>query len=120
MTDNELNEMIKKAKSMINNNEVPDNIKNVINSLNNSQVNNTQNNDSFSEKNTNISNINMNNLMGLINNIQNSSDDNMSKLLLSLKPYLRDTKKEKIDDYIKLIQVGKFTKVMEDLNKNNK
>ena len=115
MTDNELNEMIRKAKCMINNNEIPDNVKNIVSNLNNSS--NASNNSSSSNIN-NTSNLDINTLMGLVNNFQDKSEDDMSKLLLSLKPYLRETKKDKIDEYIKLIQVGKMTKVMEDLNKN--
>ena len=125
MTDNELKEMIKKAKSMINNNDIPDNVKTIVNNIKDSNSSNNPNNNlnnnftsTANSDNTSIFNgIDINSLIGLINNYKNSSEDDMSKLLLSLKPYLRDTKKEKIDEYLKLIQVGKITKVMEDLNK---
>ena len=44
-----------------------------------------------------------------------NSDDDMSKLLLSLKPYLRNEKKEKVDEYIKLIKMGKMTQLFNSL-----
>ena len=42
-----------------------------------------------------------------------NNDDDMSKLLISLKPYLRNEKKEKIDEYIKLIKMGKMTQAFD-------
>ena len=42
-----------------------------------------------------------------------NNDDDMSKLLLSLKPYLRNEKKEKVDEYIKLIKMGKMTQAFD-------
>ena len=129
MDENEFNEMIKKAKNMIDNNQVPDNIKEMINNIQNSNTNNQNNNmdNSNYSNNTNFnnssnSNINMETIMKMQNvfsNMQNNKDDDMSKLLISLKPYLRDAKKDKIDDYIKLILMGKMTKIMENLNNNN-
>ena len=47
--------------------------------------------------------------MNLVSKINNqTSDDDMSRLLFALKPYLRNEKKEKIDEYIKLIKMGKI------------
>ena len=42
-----------------------------------------------------------------------NSNDDMSKLLNSLKPYLRNEKKEKVDEYIKLIKMGKMTQAFD-------
>lgn len=42
-----------------------------------------------------------------------NSDDDMSKLLISLKPYLRNEKQEKVDEYIKLIRMGKITQAFD-------
>lgn len=42
-----------------------------------------------------------------------NNDDDMSKLLISLKPYLRNEKKEKVDEYIKLIKMGKMTQAFD-------
>lgn len=44
----------------------------------------------------------------------NSKDDPRSKLLISLKPYLKDNKKNKIDQYIQFLNISRvlemFTK----------
>ena len=42
-----------------------------------------------------------------------NTNDDMSKLLNSLKPYLRNEKKEKVDEYIKLIKMGKMTQAFD-------
>ena len=194
MNDNDLNEMIKKAQSMIQNNQIPDDIKSLINNLQNSNnntssnVNNTYRNNSYnysssnnqknnsnynysnnkynsnnnssnsSYNNTNFNNGNYNNtekkynnsnyqnsnqvsnnknfsndneksdlnsitsnidietlmkIQNIMSKMKNSDNDDMSKLLLSLKPYLRDGRKEKIDEYIQLIKMGKMTQFLD-------
>ena len=50
-------------------------------------------------------------IMSKMNSANN--DDDMSKLLLSLKPYLRNEKKEKVDEYIKLIKMGKLSQALD-------
>ncbi|MBO5348225.1 MAG: hypothetical protein J6A89_00130 [Clostridia bacterium] len=49
----------------------------------------------------------------IMDSLNKNSDDPRSNLLLSLKPYLGDNKKEKIDQYVKFLQ---FAKVLEVLN----
>lgn len=50
----------------------------------------------------------------IMDNINSSSNDPDTKLLLSLKPYLRDEKKCKVDDYIKLLRIGKVMSNFKD------
>ena len=97
------------------------------NSYSNSNYNyNAQNNNNKSnEQNSNnsIPNIDMDTLMKLQNimsKMKNSDNDDMSRLLLSLKPYLRDGRKDKIDDYIKLIKMGKMTQILESFGGDKK
>ena len=132
MNDNEMYEMFKKAQTMINNNQIPDELKTMINNMNsNSNTNNTNNinintnSNSNTGNNNNNSNNNNNNLnmdietfMKLKNIMSkmNNNDDDMSKLLFALKPYLRNEKKEKVDEYINLIKMGKMTQLFEVLN----
>lgn len=140
MNDNDMNEMFNKAKEMLANNQVPDEFKSIVsnfqksNSNNNynpnpKQTNNNQKNyNTYSQMNnrqTNSSNsnnsmpdIDMATLMkmqSIMSKMKSSDNDDMSRLLLSLKPYLRDEKKDKIDEYIKLIKMGRLTQVIESL-----
>lgn len=140
MNDNDMNEMFNKAKEMLANNQVPDEFKSIVsnfqksNSNNNynpnpKQTNNNQKNyntysqmnnrqTSSSNSNNSMPDIDMATLMkmqSIMSKMKNSDNDDMSRLLLSLKPYLRDEKKDKIDEYIKLIKMGRLTQVIESL-----
>ena len=95
------------------------------NSYSNSNYNAQNNNNKSNEQNSNnsIPNIDMDTLMKLQNimsKMKNSDNDDMSRLLLSLKPYLRDGRKDKIDDYIKLIKMGKMTQILESFGGDKK
>lgn len=52
--------------------------------------------------------------------INSSSNDPSTKLLLSLKPYLRDEKKNKVDNYIKLLSIGKVMSNFSDFGGDSK
>ena len=47
----------------------------------------------------------------------NQKDDPRSNLLYSLKPYLRDEKKEKLDQYTNLLNVAKIAELFKNDNK---
>ena len=114
---NDMNVLIKKAQEMINNNQIPKEVSQIIQNMpqtTNNNNNNNNNNESSINLNNNIDIVKMLNMINAIN--KQTTDDNMSKLLFALKPYLRNEKKEKIDDYIKLIKMGKIAQVVENLN----
>ena len=51
----------------------------------------------------------------------NNKNDPRANLLHSLKPYLRDSKKEKVDQYVNLLNISKIADVMNPKgNKENK
>ena len=114
MNDNDMNEMFKKAQSMIQNNQIPDDIKKIINNFQNSNnQNNTPNNNQTESSMPNIDIETLMKMQNIMSKMKNSENDDMSKLLISLKPYLRDDKKNKVDEYIKLIKMGKMTQLFE-------
>lgn len=81
---------------------------------NNSDNNTGNNNNSF-----NFNNIDMNTMLKMksIFDKISTSNDPRSNLLASLKPYLRDNKKQKLDEYANLLN---FAKIAEILNNDNK
>ena len=85
-----------------------------LNNSNNSDNNTGNNNNSF-----NFNNIDMNTMLKMKSIIDkmNNSKDPRSNLLASLKPYLRDNKKQKLDEYANLLN---FAKIAEILNNDNK
>lgn len=123
MNNNDFDELVKKAQTMINNNQVPPEIATMMKSMNqndnnNNSQNNINNNGKNNLNNSSQNNINNNNLNN-INNLNNLiSSDNISNLLEALRPYMRDSKKEKIDEYIKLVKMGKAANLFNMLNNN--
>ena len=56
-------------------------------------------------------NIDMNTIIQLksvMEKMNQKKNSNSSQLLYSLKPYLRDSRKEKLDNYIKLLNMGQL------------
>lgn len=145
MNNNDLNDMLKKAQEMINNNQVPDEIKDLASKLksdtnsaettNTTAYNQSDTNTNGSLNNGNVdssnsksnggsqfdfSNIDIGTLMkvqGVLSKLNSASDDDMTKLLFALKPYLRNEKKEKVDEYIKLVRMGKMTELFDLLGR---
>ena len=103
----------------------PEMIENFTKMMNNNK--NTSNNDSntnnSNNQNTNfdVNNIDMATVMKItsaFNNMNNNKNDAKTNLLNSLKPYLRDEKKGKLDNYMNLINMGKIAEVLKDVNFN--
>lgn len=88
-------------------------------SKNPSSTYNDSNNSSNS--NFNLNNIDINTLMkfsSAFNNMNNKNDPR-ANLLNSLRPYLRDGKQNKLDNYMNLLNVSKIADIMKSNNKEN-
>lgn len=112
-------EMMQNFSSMMSSNkETPNNSSNINNNTNNnSNHSNTQN----SNNNFDFSNIDMNTILKMqsIMSKMNNSNDPRSNLLQSLKPYLREERKAKVDQYANLLNVAKIAELFNNANKNN-
>lgn len=112
-------EMMQNFSSMMSSNkETPNNSSNINNNTNNnSNHSNTQN----SNNNFDFSNIDMNTILKMqsIMSKMNNSNDPKSNLLQSLKPYLREERKAKVDQYANLLNVAKIAELFNNANKNN-
>ena len=88
-----------------------------LNNSNNSDNNTGNNNNSF-----NFNNIDINTMLKMKSIIDkmNNSNDPRSNLLASLKPYLRDNKKQKLDEYANLINFAKIAEILKNDNKEPK
>lgn len=89
------------------------------NTTNTSNTNtNTTNKDSgFDFSNIDINMLSkMSSIMGKMNN---SKDDPRKNLLNSLRPYLRDNKKGKLDNYMNLLNVTQIAELMKNTDKEN-
>lgn len=68
-----------------------------------------------------FSNLDMNTIMkmtSVIGKMKDTKNDPRANLLNSLKPYLRDSKKGQLDNYMNLLNVAKIAEIMKD-NKEN-
>ena len=88
----------------------------------NSNINGVNSNVSSNMNNFDFSKIDINTMLKMKSIMENlnSSNDPRSNLLYSLKPYLRDEKKGKIDQYANLLNFAKVAEVLKSDNKENK
>lgn len=118
-------EMIQNFSSMMSSNSSGNNKNenNNSNDNNNNNINNANNN--TSNNNFDFSNIDMNTILKMqsIMSKMNNSNDPRSNLLYSLKPYLREERKAKVDQYANLLNVAKLAELFNNNpngNNNNK
>lgn len=93
--------------------EMLNNLGSMLNSNNQSNQNSSQNGNF---------NLDMNTIMKMksIMENMNNKNDPRANLLYSLKPYLRDGKKDKLDQYVNLLNVSKIADLMNKNNNDNK
>ena len=120
MNDNNMNNIMEQLNQMLNNNTVPDELKTIVDNLKNSS------NDKSSEQSSNDSNsfnIDMNTMLKMkqvMDSINSNKDDPRTNLLLSLKPYLKDSRRKKVEQYIKLFGIEKAFQAFDFLGGENK
>lgn len=112
-------EMIQNFSSMMNNNSNSNNFSNVNQSENTSNFQNSSKSNSSGKTNFNFNNIDINTFLKMksIMEKMNTNNDPRSNLLNSLKPYLRDSRKEKIDQYANLLNFAKIAELLKNDNK---
>lgn len=102
------------------NNLNPDFLKNVIGMFGNSNNsgNTVNNNENNSNSNNDFGNIDINmifKIKSIMDKMNSNKNDPRSNLLLSLKPYLKESRKSKLDQYVQLLNMSK---VMDAFNQN--
>lgn len=118
-------EMIENFSKMMNNNS---NNKTSNNNQNKNQYNTQYNNNSsknntYNNNNFDFNKIDVNTIMKMKSVMEkmNNSNDPGTNLLYSLKPYLRESKQEKIDQYANLLNFSKVAEIFKnDSTFNNK
>lgn len=118
-SSNDLNNLLSQVSP-----EMINNLSNILNSNTQTSSQNSSNqsiNNSTSNNNNNF-NLDMNTIMKMksIMENMNNKNDPRANLLYSLKPYLRDSKKDKLDQYVNLLNVSKIAELMNKNNDNKK
>lgn len=125
MEQDNFSELMNKFSQMMENGDVPENIKDIFNNFNSNQnsydssYNNNSNNSSESSTNDGNNSFNLDfetimRLQKIMNQMKNEKNDPRTNLLLSLKPYLKDSRQQKIEQYINIF---KITKIIDLFNK---
>ncbi len=124
--NDDMSNLMEQINNMMKNNQIPDDIKNIINSMsqNSSNSGNTdsKNKDTSSSENTfsdsSMPEFDMATIMKLkrvMESMKSSSNDPRANLLKSLKPYLKESRKEKVDQYIQIFGMGKVFEMLNPL-----
>ncbi len=110
MSNNDMSELFDKFNNMVKDGNIPDEVKNILSSLSSNNSEKSSNSDSSNPTLDFETIMKMKSIMEKLNN----NDDPRANLLLSLKPYLKDSRKEKVDQYIKLFSMSKVLEAFGD------
>ncbi len=115
-----------KLMNQNNSNNLNNNNTSTQSNINNSNINDSHADEHKDQSNADFSNLNLNNLdMNTMMKItsalsqMNNKNDPRTNLLYSLKPYLRDSKKSKLDQYAQLLNITKIADIMKNDKKEN-
>ncbi len=114
MSNEDMSELFGKFSNMVKEGNIPDEMKNILSSLSSNDSGSASSESASSESSDNsFPSIDFETLLKMksIMEKMNNNNDPRSNLLLSLKPYLKDSRKEKIDQYIKLFGMSKVLEV---------
>ena len=132
--NDDMSEMFQKVSEMLKNNEIPDNIKSMMSNFATEQNNSSTSQESSSNTTENeeqrdsndsfeMPNIDLNTMLkmkSIVDSMNRQQNDPTANLLRSLKPYLKPSRKEKVDQYIKLFSMGKVFEVLNPLGGEKK
>lgn len=116
MNNEDMSELFNKFSNMVNEGNIPDEMKNILSSLSQNSENRSeeQNKENTSSEGIDPSSIDFETIIKMKNimeKMKGSGNDPRANLLLSLKPYLKESRKDKIDQYIKLFGMSKVMEI---------
>ena len=114
----DMSDLLKQFSSMVENDQIPDNLKEIIGQMNNKNNSKEQSSEGVSSSSSFsvFDGIDINTIMKMksIMEKMNSKDDPRANLLLSLKPYLKDSRKAKVEQYIQFLNMSKIMESFTD------
>lgn len=127
--DGDMNDIFQKLNTILEDENMSDNLKNIISnfsssneSSNNSDNEQSQNRSNSQKSSDGFGDFDINTILkikSIMDSFKDDSNDPRSNLLLSLKPYLADNKKEKIDQYVKFLKLAKIFEKINPLGGDN-
>lgn len=120
MSDLNANNLIEQLNEMLKNDSIPDDLKNIFNGLNNSSNNSNKNENNNQDSSLDIDMDTLLKMKQILSSMNSNKDDPRTNLLISLKPYLKESRKKKVDQYIKLFGIGKAFEIFNTLGGDDK
>ena len=121
--DFENNDIINNLKNMMGEDQVNDAISKISSSFNNTSSDFGNNSFNFDDNSSGFGDIDMATLMkmkDILSKLKNNNGDPRSNLLKSLKPYMRDSRKENLDKYAKLLKMADLASLLNNEDENKK
>ena len=134
----DLSSIFNNVKNMVDSGNIPEELKEMLNNFNkdksspapessslpdlSSLLNSSNNKSNNTEsENSNNFNIDINTILKMKSIIEaiNTKDDPRANLLYSLKPYLRESRKSKLDQYVNLLNMTKIAEIMKNEEKED-
>ena len=134
----DLSSIFNNVKKMVDSGNIPEELKEMLNNFNkdksspapessslpdlSSLLNSSNNKSNNTEsENSNNFNIDINTILKMKSIIEaiNTKDDPRANLLYSLKPYLRESRKSKLDQYVNLLNMTKIAEIMKNEKKED-
>ena len=112
MSDN-MSNLMNQISNMLNSNDIPDDIKNMMSNLSKSQKDSSTSNTASPNEISNSSqapDLDIETIMKIkkiMDSMKETKNDPRANLLRSLKPYLKDSRKEKVEQYIQFLGIEK-------------
>ena len=115
----DMSNLINRFSNMLKDNKIPPELSNVIkntmesnsaNDVSSEESSNCNNNNNSTDNDNSNLNFDINTMLkmkSIIDAISTQKDDPRANLLKSLKPYLKESRKEKVDQYIKIFSMEK-------------
>ena len=125
MSDN-MSSLMNQISNMLNSNEIPDDIKNMMSNLSKSQKDSSTSNTASPNEISNSSqapDLDIETIMKIkkiMDSMKETKNDPRANLLRSLKPYLKDSRKEKVEQYIQFLGIEKAFDTFGSLGRDKK
>lgn len=114
----DMSDLLKQFSSMVENDQIPDNLKEIISNMNNNKQEKEQCSEDVSSSNSfsGFDGIDINTILKMksVMDKMNSKEDPRANLLLSLKPYLKESRKAKVEQYIQFLKMSKMMESFKD------
>ena len=120
MSEADMSNIMEQINKMMKNNEFPDDLKSILNNFKNSSDNSNDSNESNQSATPDIDINTILKIKQIIDSMNSNKDDPRANLLKSLKPYLKESRQKKVDQYVKLFGLGKAFEVFNSLGGENK